>query len=406
MKRCKRFTRPARVLVLVLAVWLGVAGPVLEATSAAKSGGSSGSSGPSSTPGPDTLYIDNSARSSTANVQIVGLYGGVGSGNVLLVNDHDEGYNANAQIPITAPSGEKADAITGAFQTILPTGSIKDINIPRPLQAQYVAGSTTQTASLMDWSGVLSQVSLVDSRAAKTPITVNGNLTLNADGSITITNASGTLRFDSTNWSSASNPLASVLTWDGTRFILNLGSTDTIIVNGYNVSGSIAAESVGLDIRGPLTYEGVGAFVVNVATGMEQRGIQVEGQAKSSSGTGMGSPVSVLASNENDGLAFITNGRAYVNQEGSFVPTVQGFLYAQGYRDGSGQPRGIDIVGGNLQGMAIGSRVYISSVDARSGIVTDRITISGAQTTLTIPPQVPGGRPVYTAAISNWRENR
>lgn len=397
MKRRRMLAGPGLVLPLMLAVLLGVSGAV-----------------PPSTPGPDTLTIDNSARSSTANVQIVGLYGAVGTGNVLLVNDHDQGYNANAQIPIVAPSGEKAGAITGAFQTILPNGAVKDINIPRPLQAQYVAGSTTQTASLMNWSGVLNQVAMVESRAGRTPVVIDGNLTLNADGSITITNASGTQRFDQTNWNSGSNPLAPVLTWDGSRFCLAFDSTDSIIVNGYNVPGSTAAESRGLDIRADLTYSGIGAFVVNVAPGMEQRGIQVEGQAKSvlANGTvvGTGSPVHVLAGQEGDGLAFVTNGRMYLNQEGTgsgtFVPTVQGFLYAQGYRDGSGQPRGIDIVGGNLQGMAIGSGVYIRSVDGNSGIVTDRITISGTQTTMTIPPQIPGGRPVYTATISNWRETR
>ena len=400
MTRRKLLARPSLVLMLMLAVLLGVSGAV-----------------PPSTPGPDTLYIDNSARSSTANVQIVGLYGAAGSGNVLLVNDHDQGYNANAQIPITVPAGEKAEVITGAFQTILPNGQIKDINIPRPLQGQYVAGSTTQTASLMNWSGVLSQVSLVDSRAAKSPISVNGNLTLNADGSITITSASGTTRFDQSNWSSELNPLRSILSWDDGRFRLSFEHADTILVNGYNATGSLAdpAQGLGLDIRANLSYEGVGAFVVNVASGMEQRGIKVEGQAKyvqaNGSVVGTGTSVQVLASSENDGLAFITGGRVYVNQEGTgsgaFVPTVQGFLYAQGYRDSSsGQPRGIDIVGGNLQGMAIGSRVYIRSVDGSSGVVTDRITINGTQATLTIPPQVPGGRPVYTATISNWRENR
>ena len=408
MTRRKLLARPSLVLMLMLAVWVGVSGPVPPSAS----GGSGGGSGAPSTPGPDTLYVDNSARSSTANVQIVGLYGAVGSGNVLLVNDHDQGYNANAQIPITAPAGEKAEVITGAFQTILPTGQIKDINIPRPLQTQYVAGSTTQTASLMDWGGVLSQMTLVDSRAAKSPITVNGNLTLNADGSISITGASGTTRFiPGNNWNDQDNPLRHMLSWMDGQFHLNLKDQGTIIVNGYN--GSTGAESRGLDIRANLTYEGVGALVVNVAPGMPNRGIQMEGQAKyvhAGAVVGTGSPVSVLASQEGDGLAFITNGRIYMNQEGTgtgaFVPTVQGFLYAQGYRDSSGQPQGIDIVGGNLQGMAIGSRVYIRSLDGSSGAVTDQITINGTQTTLTIPPQVPGGRPVYTATISNWRENR
>jgi hypothetical protein len=389
MKRRTWFTASSLGFAVSLVVLLGISGAV-----------------PPNTPGPQTLYIDNAARSSTPNVQVVGLYGAVGSGNVLLVNDHDQGYNANAQIPITAPSGEKAEVITGVFQTILPNGNVHDINIPRPVQNQFTAGSTTQTASLMDWGGVLNQVSLVNTRAGVTPVVVNGNLTLNADGSISITGASGTTTFNVQNWNDSSNPLRQVLSWDGSRFHLDLNSTDTIIVNGYNVSGSTAAESRGLDIRANLTYEGVGAFVVNVATGMEQRGIQFEGQAKDGSGAGTGSSVSVLASQEGDGLAFVTNGRVYLNQEANFVPTVQGFLYAQGYRDGNGQPKGIDIVGGNLQGMAVGSRVYISSVNSSSGIVTDRIMINGAQTTMTIPPQMPGGRPVYTAAVSNWREAR
>ena len=370
--------------------------------------------GPAATSGPQSLFIDNAARSATPNVQIVGLYGAVGTGNVLLVNDHDQGYNANAQIPITAPAGEKAEVITGAFQTILPNGVVKDINIPRPVQSQYSAGSTTQTASLMNWDGVLSQVNMVETRAGKTPIVVDGNLILNAGGSISITNAAGTFRFTQENWNNEANPLRTVLSWDGQRFRLDLSAHDTITVNGYNVVGSTAAESRGLDIRADLTYTGVGAFVVNVASGMENRGIQVEGQAKriGEDGTvvGAGSPVRVLASQEADGLAFITNGRVYLNQEntggGAYVPTVQGFLYAQGYRGDGGQPRGIDIVGGNLQGMAVGSRVYIKSVDGSSGTVTDRITIGGVQSTLTIPPQVPGGRPVYTATVSNWREVR
>ena len=236
MKRRKHFAGPGLVLTLMLAVLLGVSGAV-----------------PANTPGVATLYVDNVARSSTATVQVVGLYGAVGSSNVLLVNDHDQGYNANAQIPITAPAGEKAEVITGAFQTILPTGNLKDINIPKPLQGQYVAGSTTQTASLMGWSGVLSQTSLVDSRAGKTPIEINGNLTLNADGSISITNASGTQVFNQSNWNNASNPLASVLSWDGSKFNLNFANTDTIMVNGYNASGLTGAGSVGLDIRADLT---------------------------------------------------------------------------------------------------------------------------------------------------------
>jgi len=390
MKRRTWFTGSSLGLAVTLVILLGISGAV-----------------PPNTPGPQTLYIDNWARSSTPNVQIVGLYGAVGSGNVLLVNDQDQGYNANAQIPITAPSGEKAEVITGVYQTILPNNSVHDINIPRPLQTQYTAGSTTQTASLMDWTGVLAQVNLVDSRAGKTPLVVNGNLTLNADGSIAITNATATTVFNQNNWNDGANPLRDVLSWSNNRFNLNLGSSvDTIVVNGYNVPNSTAAESRGLDIRADLTYSGVGAFVVNVASGMEQRGIQFEGQAKNGSGAGTGTPVRVLAGQEADGLAFITNGRVYLNQEGSYVPTVQGFLYAQGYRDNNGQPKGIDIVGGNLQGMAIGSRVYISSVDNASGIVTDRIMVGGTQTTMTIPPQVPGGRPVYTATVSNWREAR
>jgi hypothetical protein len=364
----------------------------------------------SSTPGPDTLYIDNEARSGSPNVQIIGLYGAVGSSNALFINDHDQGYNANAQMPISSTIAGKADVITGAFQTMLPNGNVKDINIPKPVSNQFVAGSITQTASLMNWYGVQSQVNMVESRAGKSPIVIDGNLVLHADGSISITNASGTTVFDQNNWSDASNPLAYVLSWSGNKFTLNLGgSVDTIVVNGYNVNGSTAAESRGLDIRADLTYSGVGAFVVNVATGMEARGIQFEGEAKNGSGNGMSKAVNVLAGQDGDGLAFITNGRIYLNQEGggaAHVPTVQGFLYAQGYIDGKGQPKGVDIVGGNFQGMAIGSQVYIKSVNQTSGIVTDNINISGNQQTLTIPPQVPGGRPVYPATISNWREAR
>ncbi len=397
MMRRRTFAGPGLVLPIVLAVLLGVSGAV-----------------PPSTPGPISLTVDNAARSSTPNVQVCGLYGGVGTGNAILVNNHDQGYNANAQVPITAPAGEKAEVITGAFQTVLPNGDVKDINIPRPVSAQYVAGSTTQTASLMSWDGALAQVAMVDSRAGKSPIVVDGNLTLNADGSITVTNASGTAKFDPNNgsWSSAANPLKDVLQFNNGKFQLELGQADTIIVNGYDVGGSSAAESRGLDIRASLTYEGVGAFVVNVASGMEQRGIQVEGQAKDAQGVGTGSPVNVLASQQGDGLAFITNGRIYVNQEGTgsgaFVPTVQGFLYSQGYRDSNGQAHGVDLLGGNLQGMAIGSHVYVQrpDPDGSGGTATDCIMINGNQTTLTIPPQVPGGRPVYTASISNWRETR
>ncbi len=364
----------------------------------------------SSTPGPQTLYINNEARTGTANVQIIGLYGAVGSSNALLVNDHDQGYNANAQMPISTALSGKADVITGAFQTILPSSNVKDINIPKPLSNQFVAGSTIQTASLMNWAGVQTQVSLVETRAGKTPIVIDGNLVLGADGSISITSASGTTVFDQNNWNDAANPLQSVLSWSNNKFNLNLGSfADTIVVNGYNLNGSTGAESRGLDIRADLTYSGVGAFVVNVATGMEARGIQFEGEAKNGSGNGLGKAVNVLASQEGDGLAFLTNGRVYLNQEGggsAHVPTVQGFLYAQGYVDNKGQPKGVDIIGGNLQGMAIGSQVYIASVNQTSGIVTDNITIGGSQQTLTIPPQVPGGRPVYTATLSNWREAR
>ena len=383
----------ALVFVVMLAALLGVSGAV-----------------PPSTPGPDTLYVDNQKRSSTPNVQIIGLYGAVGSSNALLVNDHDQGYNANAQMPIYATLSGKADVITGAFQTILPNLNVKDINIPKPYTNQFVAGSITQTASLMNWYGVQSQVNMVETRAGKSPIVIDGNLTLHADGSITITNASGTTVFNQTNWNDPYNPLKDVLSWNNNQFNLNLGgSADTIVVNGYNINGSTAAESRGLDIRADLTYQGVGAFVVNVATGMEARGIQFEGEAKNGSGNGMGQAVNVLASQESDGLAFLTNGRIYLNQEGggaAHVPTVQGFLYAQGYVDKNGQPKGVDIVGGNLQGMAIGSQVYISSVNQTSGIVTDSIQIGGKQQTLTIPPQVPGGRPVYSATISNWREAR
>lgn len=392
MRRRISFAGPGFVLVLLLAALMGVGGAG------------------SSTPGPDTLYIDNEARSGSPNVQIIGLYGAVGSSNALFINDHDQGYNANAQMPISSTIAGKADVITGAFQTMLPNGNVKDINIPKPVSNQFVAGSITQTASLMNWYGVQSQVNMVESRAGKSPIVIDGNLVLHADGSISITNASGTTVFDQNNWSDASNPLAYVLSWSGNKFTLNLGgSVDTIVVNGYNVNGSTAAESRGLDIRADLTYSGVGAFVVNVATGMEARGIQFEGEAKNGSGNGMSKAVNVLAGQDGDGLAFITNGRIYLNQEGggaAHVPTVQGFLYAQGYIDGKGQPKGVDIVGGNFQGMAIGSQVYIKSVNQTSGIVTDNINISGNQQTLTIPPQVPGGRPVYTATISNWREAR
>ena len=385
-------TGPGLGFIGTLAVLLGVSGAL-----------------PPATPGEVTLSIDNVARSATPNVQIVGLYGGTGTGNVLLVNDHDQGYNANAQIPIAAPAGEKAEVITGAFQTILPNGRIHDINIPRPLQGVYAGGSTTQPAALVSWDGALSQVATVDSRAGRSPIVVNGNLTLNADGSISITNASGTTRFTQENWASESNPLRGVLRWAEDRFRLQLEDQGTIVVNGYNVLGSAAAESRGLDIRASLTYEGVGAFVVNVAPGMENRGVSVEGEAKrvEASGrvVGAATSVSVLASRQGDGLAFVTNGLISVNQEGSFVPTLQGFLYAQGYQDGgSGQTRGIDIVGGNLQGMAVASRVNIRSLDGNSGIVTDRIIVNGAQETLRIPPQMPGGQPVYTATVSNWRE--
>ncbi len=394
MRRQSLLAGPGFALVLLLVALMGVGGAG------------------SSTPGPDTLYINNQQRSGTPNVQITGLFGAVGSSNVLLVNNHDQGYDANAQMPITTIAAGNAEVITGAFQTILPNGNVKDINIPAPLQNQFVGATATQTASLMNWAGVQNQTTLVETRAGKSPIVINGNLALNADGSITITNTSGSTRFDQNNWSDSSNPLRNVLSWSSNKFTLNLSSADTIIVNGYNYPGT-AAENVGLDIRANLSYQGVGAFVVNVASGMEQRGIQVEGQSKyvQAGGTvvGAGDSVQVLASNVADGLAFITNGRIYVNQEGTgsgaFVPTVQGFLYAQGYRDGNGQPNGIDIVGGNLQGMAIGSRVYIASVDSNSGVVTDNIVINGnQQKTLTIPPQVPGGRPVYTASITKWRE--
>ncbi len=390
MNRRTVLTGPGLALIGTLVVLLGVSGAVLPAT-----------------PGEVTLSIDNAARSSTPNVQITGLYGGVGTGNVLLTNDHDQGYNANAQMPITTSSG-RADVITGAFQTILPNGQIHDINIPKPLQGVFSAGTSTQTASLVSWNGALSQVAMADTRAGQSPIVVNGNLTLNADGSISITNASGTSGFSQNNWNNEANPLRDVLQWQGNNFRLDLRSQGTIIVNGYNASGS-AAESRGLDIRANLTYGGVGGFVVNVAPGMENRGVWVEGQGKwldaNGSIVGAGSPVSVLASQEGDGLAFVTNGLISVSQEGSFVPTVQGFLYAQGYQDaGSGQTRGIDILGGNLQGMAVGSRVNIKSLDGNSGIVTDRILVNGTQTTLKIPPQMPGGLPVYTATVSNWRE--
>ncbi len=384
-------TGPGLALMATLAVLLGVSGAA-----------------PRSTLGEVTLSIDNTARSSIPNVQITGLYGGTGTGNVLLTNDHDQGYNANAQMPITMTSG-RAESITGAFQTILPNGRLHDINIPNSPQGTFAAGSTTQTAALTSWDGALSQVAMVDARDGHSPIVVNGNLTLNADGSISLTNASGTARFTQENWHSESNPLRSVLHWTGDQFRLDLRDQGTIIVNGYNGSGS-AAESRGLDIRASLTYEGVGAFVVNVAPGMENRGIWVEGEGKRVEGNGTvvgaGSPVNVLASHEGDGLAFVTNGLINVSQEGRFVPTVQGFLYAQGYQQegGSGQTRGIDIVGGNLQGMAVASRVNIQSLDGNSGIVTDRIIINGEQTTLRIPPQMPGGLPVYSATVSNWQE--
>jgi hypothetical protein len=382
-------TGPGLALLGTLVVLLGVSGAVPQATT-----------------GEVTLSIDNAARSSTPNVQITGLYGGTGAGNVLLTNDHDQGYNANAQMPISSTSGT-AESITGAYQTVLPNGQTRDINIPRSLQGVFVSGSTTQTASLTSWDGALSQVAMVDSRAGHSPIVVNGNLTLNANGSISITNASGTMWFGQDSWNDGENPLRDVLRWTGERFRLDLSTHGTIMVNGYNSSGS-AAENRGLDIRANLTYEGVGAFVVNVAPGMENRGVWVEGEAKrvESNGTvvGAGSPVNVLASREGDGLAFVTNGLISVSQEGSFVPTVQGFLYAQGYQQGGGATRGIDILGGNLEGMAVGSRVNISSLNGSSGIVTDRIIINGQQTTMSIPPQMPGGLPVYSATVSNWQE--
>src|SRR3972149_9925427 len=101
MNRRTWFTGSSLGLAVPRVILLGISGAV-----------------PQNTPGPQTLYIDNWARSSTPNVQIVGLYGAVGSGNVLLVNDQDQGYNANAQIPITAPSGERAEEIMGGYKTI------------------------------------------------------------------------------------------------------------------------------------------------------------------------------------------------------------------------------------------------------------------------------------------------
>src|SRR3972149_1207732 len=284
MKRRTFLTGPGLSFIGVLAVLLGVSRASAPSTSEEV-----------------TLSIDNAARSSTPNVQITGLYGGTATGNVLLTNDHDQGYNANAQTPIAA-SGGTAEVTTGAFQTILPNGKTKDINI-NPT-SQFVAGSTSQTAALMSWGGVLEQVSDVNAQGA-TSIVVNGNLTLNANGTISITNSSGTTVFSQENWNSEANPLRNVLSWNGTGFRLDLGDNTTITINGYNSEGS-GAESRGLDIRANLTYEGAGAFGGNVASGMENRGIWGEGESKHPTGgggvVGRGGAVSILASREGDGL--------------------------------------------------------------------------------------------------------
>src|SRR3972149_378943 len=97
MKRRTFLTGPGLSFIGVLAVLLGVSRASAPSTSEEV-----------------TLSIDNAARSSTPNVQITGLYGGTATGNVLLTNDHDQGYNANAQTPIAA-SGGTAEGTTGAL---------------------------------------------------------------------------------------------------------------------------------------------------------------------------------------------------------------------------------------------------------------------------------------------------
>lgn len=268
--------------------------------------------------------------------------------------------------------------------------------------------NSLRPAALLSWEGVLDQVQKADRRARQTPILVEGNLTLNADGSITITSLSGTARFGQANWNAEENPLARILGWQDDRFHLRLGPHTTIVIRGTNLPGLTAAEGWGLAIRANLTYEGVGAFVVQVASGAERRGILVEGEAKRAQPDGQvlptGRPVSVLAARARDGLGFITNGRIAVRGEGvpsaHFRATVQGFLYAQGYRDAGGRPRGIDVVGGTVQGMAVGSRVALGAPQEGGGQVTNQVVINGALAALTIPPQLPGGRPVYLSTLS------
>jgi hypothetical protein len=255
---------------------------------------------------------------------------------------------------------------------------------------------------------VLEQVRKADRRAGRTPIVVEGNLAVNDDGSITITSLSGTARFGQPNWNAAGNPLARILAWQGDRFHLRLGQHTTIFIRGTNLPGLTTAEGWGLAVRGRLTYEGVGAFVVQVASRAERRGILVDGATEGAQPDGQvghaGRPVRVLATQARDGLGFITNGRIAVRGEGlplaRFHPTVQGFLYAQGYRDREGQARGIDVVGATVQGMAVGGWVALGAPEQGGGQVTNRIIIAGAQASLTIPPQMPGGRPVYLSTLS------
>jgi len=345
------------------------------------------------------MQIKNESRTQGPNVVVTGLYGALGAGNVLLTNEHDHGYNANAQIPISSPTGTAPlMAITGNFQSILPNGNTFNINLPK--NSPFVAGSSAVTSPLVDFNGAVTAAQA----ASRNVITVNGSVSLRADGTLQIQSASGSQVFGPLNWNDAANPLKSVLSWDGLKFNLNIANT-LIKINGLTTGGD--SQGVGLNLQANLTYSGVGAIVVQTTGGSEDRGIKIEGEDKTGTNLGTGQAASVLAARPGDGLALITNGTVKMEQEGTatnpMVPMVQAFIYAQGFRGGD-DGSGIKLEGAAFQGMAVGGTITIESEDNNSGTMTDQVIINGQPAFLSIPPQFPGGAPTYTATISNWRE--
>lgn len=348
-----------------------------------------------SVPPGTVLQINNEARPQGPNLVLTGLYGATGAGNVLLTNDHDQGYNASVQSPIASPTGTSPlMAITGAFDTILPNGNVKNINLPK--NSPFVANSSAVTSPLVDFTGAVAAAQA----ASQTVITVNGSVSLRADGTLQVQSASGSQVFGPLNWNDAANPLKSVLTWDGLKFNLNLANT-LIQINGLTTGGD--SQAAGLNLQANLTYTGVGAIVVQTPANSEGRGITVQGQDMTGSNVGLGQPASLLAARPGDGLALITNGTINLQEQGGFTPTVQAFLYAQGVRTSDAEA-GIDLKGAAFQGMAVGGFINIQSLDNNSGTMTDQIVINGQPGYLAIPPQFPGGTPTYTATVSNWRE--